>query len=212
MPQKSQAVFRTDALGITEIKVDHYGTDYMIPEAPIVPVLPWSQSCTPAVGRSRSATFDSGKPSTSTPATHIPTTVPPTALRPQTHVRQPSFTLPASQPQTIIIPPTRLPSSSLPLNTSISHGPTPTPASTNPLSSSPPSEAEISIARQISVSRRQKQLLIPIPKTVRQPMRPVYVDVANEIEAGVVAVSGQVKKGGMGHVSRKSHHVLVETV
>jgi len=43
-------------------------------------------------------------------------------------------------------------------------------------------------------------------------MRPVYVDVANEIEAGVVAVSGQVKKGGMGHVSRKSHHVLVETV
>lgn len=38
--------------------------------------------------------------------------------------------------------------------------------------------AEISIARQISVSRRQRHLLVPIvPKAARQPMQPTLVDV-----------------------------------
>ena len=66
----------------------------------------------------------------------------------------------------------------------------------NPLTSSPPSAAEISIARQISVSRRQRQLLVPIiPKTTKQPMQPKLVNVE--------CVSR--------HASRKSHHVLVES-
>ena len=66
----------------------------------------------------------------------------------------------------------------------------------NPLSSSPPSAAEISIARQISVSRRQRQLLVPIiPKTTKQPMQPKLVNV----------------EGVSRHASRKSHHVLVES-
>ena len=72
-------------------------------------------------------------------------------------------------------------------------------ATQNPLSSSPASTAEISVARQISLSRRQRQLLVPIvPKTVQQPMQPKLVDV--DMYAGRV----------MGHVSRKSHHGLVE--
>ena len=66
----------------------------------------------------------------------------------------------------------------------------------NPLASSPPSAAEISIARQISVSRRQRQLLVPIvPKTTKQPMQPKLVNV----------------EGVSRHASRKSHHVLVES-
>ena len=41
----------------------------------------------------------------------------------------------------------------------------------------PRDAAEISIARQISVSRRQRHLLVPIvPKTARQPMQPTVVD------------------------------------
>ena len=48
----------------------------------------------------------------------------------------------------------------------------------NPLSSSPPTDAEISIARQISVSRRQPQMVLPSqPKTVRQPMQAKLVSV-----------------------------------
>ena len=75
---------------------------------------------------------------------------------------------------------------------------TPSPNFHNPLSSAPPSAAEISIARSISVSRRQQQLLVPItPKTARQPRRATVVDVAKE---------------GMGHVSRKSQHLIVEEV
>ena len=73
----------------------------------------------------------------------------------------------------------------------------------NPLSSSPASAAEISVARQISVSRRQ-QLLVPItPKTVRQPMQPILVNVnkhAHEAE----------DTEGRGHMSRKSQHALLE--
>ena len=66
----------------------------------------------------------------------------------------------------------------------------------NPLASSPPSAAEISIARQISVSKRQRQLLVPIvPKTTKQPMQPKLVNV----------------EGVSRHASRKSHHVLVES-
>ena len=56
-------------------------------------------------------------------------------------------------------------------------------------------QAEVSIARSISVSRRQRQLLVPmVPKTVRQPQQPTLVDV----------------KKGEGHKARNSHHVLLE--
>ncbi|MCJ1430985.1 hypothetical protein MMC27_000335 [Xylographa pallens] len=73
----------------------------------------------------------------------------------------------------------------------------------NPLSSSPPSAAEISIARQISVSRRQ-QLLVPItPKIARQPMQATLVDVNKHAES-------TEKTDRRGHVSRKSQHALLE--
>ncbi|MCJ1382502.1 hypothetical protein MMC17_005615 [Xylographa soralifera] len=73
----------------------------------------------------------------------------------------------------------------------------------NPLSSSPPSAAEISIARQISVSRRQ-QLLVPItPKTARQPMQATLVDVNKHAESAE-------NTDGRGHISRKSQHALLE--
>ncbi|MCJ1472673.1 hypothetical protein MMC13_001322 [Lambiella insularis] len=75
----------------------------------------------------------------------------------------------------------------------------------NPLSSAPPSAAEISIARQISVSRRQ-QLLVPIkPRTVRQPMQPTLVDVSKHRTA-----DGSGDGRAIGHVSRKSEHALLE--
>ena len=71
-----------------------------------------------------------------------------------------------------------------------------------PLTSSPPSAGEISIARQISLSRRQRQMVVPImPKTARQPMQATLVDVV-----GNEKVEGERK----GHASRKSHHVLLE--
>ena len=35
------------------------------------------------------------------------------------------------------------------------------------------SAAQVSVARQISISRRQRQILVPIaPKTARQPVQP----------------------------------------
>lgn len=53
--------------------------------------------------------------------------------------------------------------------------------------------AEVSIARQISISRRQRQLLVPIaPKLARQPMQPTLV------------------KGTTTPASRKSHHPTLE--
>ncbi|MCJ1281343.1 hypothetical protein MMC26_000662 [Xylographa opegraphella] len=73
----------------------------------------------------------------------------------------------------------------------------------NPLSSSPPSAAEISIARQISVSRRQ-QLLVPItPKIARQPKQATLVDVNKHVKS-------TENTDGRGHVSRKSQHALLE--
>ena len=73
----------------------------------------------------------------------------------------------------------------------------------NPLSSSPPSAAEISIARQISVSRRQ-QLLVPItPQISRQPMQATLVDVNKAAES-------PENTDGRGHVSRKSQYALLE--
>ena len=54
--------------------------------------------------------------------------------------------------------------------------------------------AEISIARQISVSKRQRHLLVPVvPKTVRQPMQPTVVDVREPSPC------------------RKSHHLVLES-
>lgn len=54
--------------------------------------------------------------------------------------------------------------------------------------------AEISIARQISVSRRQRHLLVPIvPKTATQPMQPTVVDVREPSPC------------------RKSHHLVLES-
>ena len=39
------------------------------------------------------------------------------------------------------------------------------------------SAAEVSIARQISISRKQRQLLVPVvAKTARQPVQPQVVD------------------------------------
>ena len=53
--------------------------------------------------------------------------------------------------------------------------------------------AEISIARQISVSRGQRHLLVPIvPKTARQPVQPTVVDVREASPC------------------RKSHHLVLE--
>lgn len=53
--------------------------------------------------------------------------------------------------------------------------------------------AEVSVARQISISRRQRQLLVPIvPKTARPPMQP--------------RINGQ----GSTEESRKSHHLTLE--
>lgn len=53
--------------------------------------------------------------------------------------------------------------------------------------------AEISIARQISISRRQRQLLVPVaPKLARQPMQPTLV------------------KGVSTPAARKSHHLTLE--
>ena len=53
--------------------------------------------------------------------------------------------------------------------------------------------AEVSIARQISISQRQRQLLTPVvPKIARQPMQPTMVDVQQ------------------GSTSRKSHHLVLE--
>lgn len=54
--------------------------------------------------------------------------------------------------------------------------------------------AEISIARQIAISHRQRELLAPLaPKFARQPMQPILVDV----------------EGGA-PVTRKSHHLVLE--
>lgn len=60
--------------------------------------------------------------------------------------------------------------------------------------------AEVSIARQISVTRRQRQLLVPIASESerlvdRQPMMPTLVDV----------------RSGQGHTARKSQRVLIES-
>lgn len=58
----------------------------------------------------------------------------------------------------------------------------------------PKSAAEISIARQISISRRQRELLAPLaPKYARQPMQPMLVDV----------------RGGTS-MARKSSHLILE--
>jgi hypothetical protein len=65
---------------------------------------------------------------------------------------------------------------------------------TNPLTSSPPSQTEISMARSMSVSRRRRQADESItPKTVEQPK--------------AVIVDGH---GARGHVKQKSHHLVVE--
>lgn len=53
--------------------------------------------------------------------------------------------------------------------------------------------AEVSVARQISISRRQRQLLVPIvPKTARQPMQP------------------RINEQSTAEESRKSHHLTLE--
>ena len=53
--------------------------------------------------------------------------------------------------------------------------------------------AEVSVARQISISRRQRQLLVPIvPKTARQPMQP------------------RINEQNTTEESRKSHHLTLE--
>ncbi len=53
--------------------------------------------------------------------------------------------------------------------------------------------AEVSVARQISISRRQRQLLVPIvPKIARQPMQP------------------RINEQNTPEESRKSHHLTLE--
>ena len=53
--------------------------------------------------------------------------------------------------------------------------------------------AEVSVARQISISRRQRQLLVPIvPKTARQPMQP------------------RINEQSTAEELRKSHHLTLE--
>ena len=52
---------------------------------------------------------------------------------------------------------------------------------------------EVSVARQISISRRQRQLLVPIaPKTARQPIKP------------------RINEQSSANESRKSHHLTLE--
>ena len=80
----------------------------------------------------------------------------------------------------------------------------------NPLQSSPASAAEISIARQISISRRQ-QMRIPIvtkTKTVRQPQQATLVTPGQD-EEGPDGTRG-LRKGSLGHVSRKSEYGVLE--
>lgn len=63
----------------------------------------------------------------------------------------------------------------------------------HPLTNPPSTTAEISIARQISISRRQRQLLVPIaPKLARQPRQPKLVN------------------GISTPAARKSHHLTPE--
>lgn len=63
----------------------------------------------------------------------------------------------------------------------------------NPLDEDIPKAAEISIARQISISRRQRQLLVPaVPRVAPQPVQPKVVDVHQ------------------GRRLRKSHHLILE--
>ena len=53
--------------------------------------------------------------------------------------------------------------------------------------------AEVSVARQVSISRRQRQLLVPIaPKTARQPVQP------------------RINEQSTTDESRRSHHLLLE--
>ena len=53
--------------------------------------------------------------------------------------------------------------------------------------------AEVSVAREISISRRQRQLLVPItPKTARQPIQP------------------RINEQSIADESRKSHHLTLE--
>ena len=83
----------------------------------------------------------------------------------------------------------------------------------NPLQSSPTTAAEISIARQISISRRN-QLRTPImPKTVPKPRRATLVNPDDANAASGARQNGNRTRNGvkMGHVNRKSEHVLVET-
>lgn len=65
--------------------------------------------------------------------------------------------------------------------------------SSHSLSDSVSTTAEISIARQISISRRQRQLLVPVaPKLARQPRQPKLVN------------------GISTPAARKSHHLMLE--
>ncbi len=65
--------------------------------------------------------------------------------------------------------------------------------SSHPRDDSVGTAAEVSIARQISISRRQRQLLVPVaPKLARQPRQPTLVD------------------GISTPAARKSHHLTLE--
>ncbi|MCJ1350890.1 MAG: hypothetical protein MMC33_000871 [Icmadophila ericetorum] len=95
------------------------------------------------------------------------------------------------------------------LHSSSNHAHEPPPMSNgqtrpNPLSSSPPTDDEISIARQISVSRRQPQMLLPSqPKTVRQPMQARLVSV--NPDSPRAADAGERRK-----ILRKSSYVVYD--
>ncbi|KAL8907233.1 MAG: hypothetical protein Q9207_001534 [Kuettlingeria erythrocarpa] len=66
-----------------------------------------------------------------------------------------------------------------------------------PVEGTPQKAAEISIARQISISQRQRQLLVPeVPKVAPQPVQPKIVNVQ--------------RQGSRSRKSHHSHHLVLE--
>lgn len=110
---------------------------------------------------------------------------PPTDSKPSMNPTQPI------RPKPTVFSPPPPPSSTISPSPS---APAPLPPAAQELPEKPKSAAEISIARQISISRRQRELLAPLaPKYARQPMQPMLVDV----------------RGGT-PMARKSSHLILE--
>jgi hypothetical protein len=80
----------------------------------------------------------------------------------------------------------------------------------NPLKSSPASPGEISIARQLSLSRRQQMLVPIVPKTARQPQQATLVTPLEE--SNKTAEQSRQGSSNNGHIRGKSEHVVLDSV